>query len=217
MRTDSEIKRDVEDEIRWNPDIDATDIAVTVKSAVVTLTGFVHSYSDKLQAEADAKRVAGVAGVANDIEVRLPSSDVRPDPEIARDVVTELRVQLPLSANKIKAVVKGGWVTLEGEVEWHYQRERAERAVRHVKGVLGVSDLINLKPSVSPADIKRKIEEAFKRNAEIDANRIQVKSSDGEVVLEGTVRSWAERQEAERVAWAAPGVKKVEDHISVSP
>jgi osmotically-inducible protein OsmY len=217
MRTDSEIKRDVEDEIRWNPDIDATDIAVTVKSAVVTLTGFVHSYSDKLQAEADAKRVAGVAGVANDIEVRLPSSDVRPDPEIARDVVTELRVQLPLSANKIKAVVKGGWVTLEGEVEWHYQRERAERAVRHVKGVLGVSDLINLKPSVSPADIKRKIEEAFKRNAEIDANRIQVKSSDGEVVLEGTVRSWAERQEAERVAWAAPGVKKVEDHIRVSP
>ena len=217
MRTDSEIKRDVEDEIRWNPDIDATDIAVTVKSAVVTLTGFVHSYSDKLQAEADAKRVAGVAGVANDIEVRLPSSDVRPDPEIARDVVTELRVQLPLSANKIKAVVKGGWVTLEGEVECHYQRERAESAVRHVKGVLGVSDLINLKPSVSPADIKRKIEEAFKRNAEIDANRIQVKSSDGEVVLEGTVRSWAERQEAERVAWAAPGVKKVEDHIRVSP
>jgi osmotically-inducible protein OsmY len=217
MRTDSEIKRDVEDEIRWNPDIDATDIAVTVKSAVVTLTGFVRSYSDKLQAEADAKRVAGVAGVANDIEVRLPSSDVRPDPEIARDVVTELRVQLPLSANKIKAVVKGGWVTLEGEVEWHYQRERAERAVRHVKGVLGVSDLINLKPSVSPADIKRKIEEAFKRNAEIDANRIQVKSSDGEVVLEGTVRSWAERQEAERVAWAAPGVKKVEDHIRISP
>lgn len=217
MRTDSEIKRDVEDEIRWNPDIDATDIAVTVKSAVVTLTGFVHSYSDKLQAEADAKRVAGVAGVANDIEVRLPSSDVRPDPEIARDVVTELRLQLPLSADKIKAVVKGGWVTLEGEVEWHYQRERAERAVRHVKGVLGVSDLINLKPSVSPADIKRKIEEAFKRNAEIDANRIQVKSSDGEVVLEGTVRSWAERQEAERVAWAAPGVKKVEDHIRVSP
>jgi osmotically-inducible protein OsmY len=217
MRTDSEIKRDVEDEIRWNPDIDATDIAVTVKSAVVTLTGFVHSYSDKLQAEADAKRVAGVAGVANDIEVRLPSSDVRPDPEIARDVVTELRVQLPLSANKIKAVVKGGWVTLEGEVEWHYQRERAERAVRHVKGVLGVSDLINLKPNVSPADIKRKIEEAFKRNAEIDANRIQVKSSDGEVVLEGTVRSWAERQEAERVAWAAPGVKKVEDHIRISP
>src|SRR6267142_1911849 len=209
MRTDSEIKRDVEDEIRWNPDIDATDIAVTVKSAVVTLTGFVHSYSDKLQAEADAKRVAGVAGVANDIEVRLPSSDVRPDPEIARDVVTELRVQLPLSADKIKAVVKGGWVTLEGEVEWHYQRERAERAVRHVKGVLGVSDLINLKPSVSPA--------AFKRNAEIDANRIQVKSSDGEVVLEGTVRSWAERQEAERVAWAAPGVKKVEDHIRISP
>jgi osmotically-inducible protein OsmY len=217
MRTDAEIKRDVEDELRWDPDLDATDVAVAVKSGVVTLTGFVHSYSDKLQAEEDAKRVSGVLAVANDIEVRLPSTDVRPDPEIARDVVSELRLQLPFTAEKIKAVVKNGWVTLEGEVEWNYQRERSEAAVRRVKGVVGVSNLIKLKPAVAATDIKRKIEEAFKRNAEIDANRVQVKTTDGEVVLEGTVRSWVERQEAERVAWAAPGVKKVEDRIVISP
>jgi osmotically-inducible protein OsmY len=217
MRIDSDIKRDVEDELQWDPDIDATDIGVTVKSGVVTLTGFVHSYSHKLQAEEDAKRVTGVSGVANDIEVRLPSADVRPDPEIARDVVSELRLQLPFSWEKLKAVVKNGWVTLEGEAEWNYQRERAEQAVRHVKGVIGVSNLIKLKPSVAAADIKRKIEEAFKRNAEIDANRIQVRTSGSEVILEGTVRSWAERQEAERVAWSAPGVAKVEDRIIISP
>jgi osmotically-inducible protein OsmY len=217
MRIDSDIKRDVEDELQWDPDIDATDIGVAVKSGVVTLTGFVHSYSHKLQAEEDAKRVTGVSGVANDIEVRLPSADVRPDPEIARDVVSELRLQLPFSWEKLKAVVKNGWVTLEGEAEWNYQRERAEQAVRHVKGVIGVSNLIKLKPSVAAADIKRKIEEAFKRNAEIDANRIQVRTSGSEVILEGTVRSWAERQEAERVAWSAPGVAKVEDRIIISP
>jgi osmotically-inducible protein OsmY len=217
MRIDSDIKLDVEDELRWDPDIDATDIGVAVKSGVVTLTGFVHSYSHKLQAEEDAKRVTGVSGVANDIEVRLPSADVRPDPEIARDVVSELRLQLPFSWEKLKAVVKNGWVTLEGEAEWNYQRERAEQAVRHVKGVIGVSNLIKLKPSVAAADIKRKIEEAFKRHAEIDANRIQVRTSGSEVILEGTVRSWAERQEAERVAWSAPGVAKVEDRIIISP
>jgi osmotically-inducible protein OsmY len=217
MRIDSDIKRDVENELQWDPDIDATDIGVAVKSGVVTLTGFVHSYSHKLQAEEDAKRVTGVSGVANDIEVRLPSADVRPDPEIARDVVSELRLQLPFSWEKLKAVVKNGWVTLEGEAEWNYQRERAEQAVRHVKGVIGVSNLIKLKPSVAVADIKRKIEEAFKRNAEIDANRIQVRTSGSEVILEGTVRSWAERQEAERVAWSAPGVAKVEDRIIISP
>jgi osmotically-inducible protein OsmY len=217
MRIDSDIKRDVENELQWDPDIDATDIGVAVKSGVVTLTGFVHSYSHKLQAEEDAKRVTGVSGVANDIEVRLPSADVRPDPEIARDVVSELRLQLPFSWEKLKAVVKNGWVTLEGEAEWNYQRERTEQAVRHVKGVIGVSNLIKLKPSVAAADIKRKIEEAFKRNAEIDANRIQVRTSGSEVILEGTVRSWAERQEAERVAWSAPGVAKVEDRIIISP
>ena len=217
MKTDDEIKRDVEAELRWDPDIDSTDIAVSAKQGVVTLAGFVKSYMDKYEAEKAAKRVSGVVGVANDIEVRLPSIDERPDPEIARDAVSALKAQLPLSAEKIKVVVKDGWLTLEGQVEWHYQRQSAETAVRRVKGVRGVSNLVLVKPSASPWEVKRKIEEALKRNAEIDANRITVEANGSEVVLKGTVRSWIERQEAERAAWAAPGVTKVIDQISVSP
>ena len=216
MRADNEIKRDVEDELRWDPDIDATDIAVTVKSGVVTLTGFAHSYSDKFEAERAAKRVAGVAGVANDIEVRLGSLDGKPDPEIAREAVTAIKTQLPISAEKIKVTVERGWVMLEGELEWQYQKEAAERAVRRLKGVKGVSNLIALKPSVSPTEVRQKIEEAFRRSAEIDASRVTVEAHGSEVTLKGTVRSWAERQEAERVAWAAPGVTKVENRIIIA-
>ena len=217
MRSDREIERDVKEELQWDPDLDATDIAVSAKKGVVTLTGFVRSYTDKYEAEAAAKRVAGVAGVANDIEVRMPSVDERPDPEIARDVVAAIKSQLPISSEHIKVVVKNGWVTLEGQVEWQYQRSTAETAVRRIKGVKGVSNLIQLKPRAAPAEIKKKIQEAFKRNAEVDANRILVETNGGEVILKGTVRSWIEREEAERVAWSAPGVTKVEDHIIVSP
>ena len=217
MRSDSEIERDVKEELQWDPDLDATDIAVSAKKGVVTLTGFVRSYTDKYEAEAAAKRVAGVAGVANDIEVRMPSVDERPDPEIARDAVAAIKRQLPISSEHIKVVVKNGWVTLEGQVEWQYQRSTAETAVRRIKGVKGVSNLIQLKPRAAPAEIKKKIQEAFKRNAEVDANRIMVETNGGEVILKGTVRSWIEREEAERVAWSAPGVTKVEDHIIVSP
>lgn len=216
MRSDNDIKRDVEDELRWDPDIDTSDIAVAVKNGVVTLTGFVKSYSEKLEAEQDAKRVAGVVGLANDVEVRLPNIDQRPDPDIARDAVTAIKTRLPLSAERIRLVVKNGWITLEGDLEWNYQRESAENAVRWIKGVKGVSNLIRVEPRVQPAEIKRKIEDAFKRNAEVDAKRITVDAHDGEVVLKGTVRSWAERQEAERAAWAAPGVRKVDDRITIA-
>jgi len=217
MRSDSEIKRDVEDELKWNPDIESTDIAVAVKKGVVTLTGFVASYMQKYQAEQAAKRIAGVVGVANDIEVRLPSIDERPDPEIARDAVAEIKMRLPISWERIKPVVKNGWITLEGEVEWDYQRQTAQDAVRSVKGVKGVTNSIQIKPQANPSDIKKKIEEAFRRNAEIDASGIQVEAHGGEVVLKGTARSWAERDAAERAAWAAPGVTKVDDRISVIP
>ena len=217
MKSDGEIEQDVKEELKWNPDLDAADIAVAVKDGVVALTGFTKSYTDKYEAEMAAKRVVGVVGVANDIEVRLPSVDERPDPDAARDAVAALRTQLPFSAEHIKALVKSGWVTLEGQVEWQYQKNTAEAAVRRIKGVKGVSNSISVKPRAEPAEIKSKIMEAFKRNAEVDANRIQIETEGGKVVLKGSVRSWIEREAAERVAWSAPGVTKVEDRIVVAP
>ena len=216
MRLDSDIRRDVEDELRWDPDIDATDIAVAVHQGVVTLAGFVRSYAQKTQAERAAKRVAGVTAVANDIEVRLPVLDQRPDPEIARDAVNALKTELPYSSETIRAVVKEGRVTLEGSVEWQYARERAENAVKRIRGVKAVTDSIELKPKVPPYEIRRKIEDAFRRSAEVDASRITVEADGSEVILRGTVKSWAERQEAERAAWAAPGVTKVDNRLVIN-
>ena len=217
MRSDSEIERDVRDELKWDPDLNADDIAVSVKNGVVTLAGFVPSYADKFEAEAAAKRVAGVHAVANDLEVRLPAIDERPDPDIARDAVAALKAELPISHDRIKVIVKDGWMTLEGAVEWQYQKTTAENVVRRVKGVKGVTNVIAVKPKMEPSELKRKIMEAFKRNAEVDANRITVEASGSEVILKGTVRSWIEREEAERVAWSAPGITKVEDRIVVWP
>src|SRR3984893_9597264 len=148
MKSDSEIERDVKEELKWNPDLDATDIGVSVTKGVVTLTGFVKSYFDRYEAETAAKRVAGVVGVANDIEVRIPNVDERPDPDIARDAVSALKTQLPFSSGHIKVVVKNAWVTLEGQVEWQYQKHAAEKAVQRIKGVKGVTNTIQLKPKV---------------------------------------------------------------------
>jgi osmotically-inducible protein OsmY len=216
MRLDSDIRRDVEDELRWDPDIDATDIAVAVNNGVVALTGFVRSYSQRTQAERDAKRVAGVVGVANDIEVRLPVIDQRPDPDIARDAVSALKSELPYSSENIKVIAKDGKITLEGTVEWNYARERAESAVKRIRGVKGVTNSITLKPKVAPYEVRRKIEDAFRRSAEIDASRVTVEANGSEVILRGTVKSWAEREEAERAAWAAPGVTRVDNRVTIS-
>jgi osmotically-inducible protein OsmY len=215
MRSDQDVECDVKDELQWDPDLDASDIALSVKNGVVTLAGFVKSYSDKYGAEAAAKRVAGVKAVANDLEVRLPAIDQRPDPDIARDAVDAIKSQLPISSENIRVVVKSGWVTLEGTVEWQYQRQTAENAVRRVRGVKGVTNSIMVKPHVEPTEIKKQIQEAIRRSAEIDANRIQVETHGSEVILKGTVRSWIEREEAKRTAWAAPGVTKVVDRLLV--
>ena len=200
MSTDSEVKRNVEAEINYDPFVDSTDIAISVKDGVVSLAGYTSSYSQKLQAETDAKRISGVLSVANDIEVRLASIDARPDPDIARDLVAQLKFDLPFSYENIKSVVKKGWVTLDGSLEWNYQREDAEETARYVKGVLGVTNLIKVAPRVSPTEVKSKIESALKRSAQLDANSISVEASGGDVILRGSVGSWAERQEAERAA-----------------
>jgi osmotically-inducible protein OsmY len=210
-RTDQEVQTDVLAELRWDLSASAKDIGVAVKDGVVTLTGTVDTYLNKWKAERAAHRVGGVTAVANDISVRTIGE--RTDSDIAAAAVYALKWNASIPAEKIHVTVDKGWVTLEGEVEWQYQKQEAERAVRGLWGVKGVSNLVTVKPLASPADLKKKIEDALVRNAEVDANNITVEVQESKIILKGKVRSWAERQEAERTAWLAPGITSVDNQI----
>lgn len=218
MKLDDSLQRDVQAELRWVPALDDTDIAVKVTDGVVTLTGFVPDFHQKYRAEAAVKRLAGVTAVANDLAVRLPLGRTRTDPEIARDVVAELKGALPASWQNIKALVHEGRVSLDGVLEWHFERERAEKVARRTAGVVSVRNSIALKPhspSVTASEIRRGIEEAFRRNAIIDARLVNVDTVGSEVTLRGEVRSWAEHDQAQQAAWSAPGVMNVKNELRI--
>ncbi len=211
------LKHDVEDELEWDPSIDAAKIGITADQGVVTLSGSVRSYSEKWNAEKIVKRVAGVKGVANEIEVVLEETDHRDDADIAHSAVNALNWNFSIPKDRVKVTVTKGWVTLDGEVEWQYQKRAAEDAVRYLRGVRGISNQMIVRPKVQVTDVKGKIESALRRSAELDAKKIVVQTTDGSVTLSGMVRSWVEREDAVNAAWSAPGVTKVIDRIAIRP
>jgi osmotically-inducible protein OsmY len=215
LETDAQLRDAVLRQLDWDPQVTSNDINVAAADQIVTLMGFVRTYAEKYAAEKAAQGVYGVQGVANDIEVKPAGAHT--DPEIARDVVHAMKINVMVPDAGIRAIVNDGFVTLEGTAEWDFQRRSAEACVRNVAGVRGVLNHIKVKPRVSPGLVSTRIDEALRRNADLDARRITVTVTDSKVHLYGSVRSWFEREEAERAAWAAPGVAEVIDHISIVP
>jgi osmotically-inducible protein OsmY len=216
MKSDKQIRQDVLDELTWDPTINEKAIGVAVKDRIVTLAGFVDSYVQKLNAERAAARVSGVRALADELTVNLPSSQARKDSEIAQAAANALDWDIEIGDQNFKVKVEDGWVTLEGSAEWQYQKTAAERAVRYLSGVRGVRNNIAITPKqVSPFEVREKIKDALRRTADYEANQVTIETADGKVILRGKVRSFAERDDAERAAWSAPGVTAVEDRIIV--
>jgi osmotically-inducible protein OsmY len=215
--TDRELQEHVQNALDWEPGVDAADIGVTVDNGVVALRGDIKTFAEKAAAERVALRVYGVKAVANDLVVRLGAGLQRTDTEIAQAAVNVLKWNSRLSADPIAVAVSNGWVTLKGAVNWNYQRDVAAKSVRDLTGVVGVTNNVTVRSHVSAADVQSEIQAALKRSAEVDARRINVTAIDGKVILSGNVRSWAEREEARHAAWAAPGVRDVEDRMAIIP
>jgi osmotically-inducible protein OsmY len=217
MRADRELRMDVLAELSWDPSIRDEDIATAVKDGVVTLAGTVDTYAQRYAAERAVERVKGVKAIVNDVTVKLPGAMERSDPDIAHAAVNALQWDIQVPDDRIQVKVTNGWLTLEGEVDRYYQKEAAERAVGYLMGVKGVSSLITVRPTPTPADVKQRIRASLQRRAELEADQISVETAGSLVRLRGTVRSLADRSNAARAAWNAPGVTKVENELTVSP
>jgi osmotically-inducible protein OsmY len=217
QRTDTDLQKDLVAELNWEPSLRNDDVAVGVRDGVVTLAGFVDSFIDKWKAERAASRIKGVKAIANELEVKLPTTSSRPDPDIARAALDALNWNISVPHDRIKVKVEKGWLTLEGDVDWYYQKEAAERAVKHLTGVKGVSNLVMLRARPAPSDVKQRIKEALQRGAQFDAEHITVDIEGNQAILRGTVRSYAEMRDAERAARNAPGVTEVKNRLTVDP
>jgi osmotically-inducible protein OsmY len=214
-KTDAELKNDVLAELKYEPGVHVEDIGVLVKEGAVTLNGYARSYGEKWDAVRAVKRVAGTRAIADDIQVRVPDLEQRTDGEIAAAAAKRIESSITIPQDAVKVTVRDGWIILEGEVEWWYQRNSAETLVQHLAGVKGVTNRITIKPKLASSEVATAITSAFQRNALLDANRIQVETSADKVILRGKVRNYAEREEAERAAWAASGVAAVDNQLKV--
>jgi osmotically-inducible protein OsmY len=216
LPTDITLRQKVETELEWDPEVDACKIGVTAEGGQVELSGQVRSYSEKWSAERIARRVYGVQALENQIEVQLPDVDHTEDAHIVESALSALTWNFIVPQGRIRVLATGGFITLEGDVDWHYQKRAAEDAIRCLRGVRGMSNRIAVTSLVRVGDVKSKIEAALKRSAGIDAKNVIIETDDGSVTLSGLVRSWAEHDDALTAAWAAPGVTKVVDHLAVS-
>ncbi|MBI4947271.1 MAG: BON domain-containing protein [Bacteroidetes bacterium] len=215
MKTDPEIQKNVMEELRWEPLLNAAEIGVAVKNGVVTLSGTVDRYLKKREAEKATKRVAGVKAVAEDIEVKISDAFRKTDAEIADAVLNALKWHSSIQDEKIKVTVEDGWVTLEGEAQWEFQRSSARSSVENLIGVKGISNNIKIVSRVVLKEVKQKITSAFHRSATIDADKINIETAAGKVILTGKVNSWSEKRDAENAAWACPGVDRVDNKLEV--